>query len=69
MEPLVRYYLHQEGRGKHDGIEPIYAASRFFSGDTGSAFFWQGYGEWLDRSSGVVPEFWGERRYVPEAIF
>ena len=65
MYPLVRYYLHQAGHGaagsrcKHDGIGPIYAAPPFFSGATGSVVFWQGNGEWLGRSSGMVPRLWG----------
>jgi len=25
MDPLVRYYLHQAGRGKNNGIGPVYA--------------------------------------------
>jgi hypothetical protein len=25
MNPLVRYYLHQAGRGNNDGIGPVYA--------------------------------------------
>jgi len=29
MDPLVRYYFHQAGRGKHDGIGPIYPAPHF----------------------------------------
>jgi len=30
MDSLVRYYLQQAGRGKHDGMGPIYAAAPFF---------------------------------------
>ena len=29
MRPHVRYHLHQAGRGKHDGIRPIYAVPPF----------------------------------------
>jgi len=69
MDPLVRYFLQQASRGRHDGIGPIYAAPPFVQRGYGiGSFFWQGYGEWLDRSSGVVPRLWSKKRYVPEAI-
>jgi len=68
MDPLVRYYLHQSGRGKHHGIGPIYAALPFLHRGYWTVVFGQGYAEWLCRSSGVVPRLWGEKRYVPEAI-
>jgi len=29
MDSLVRYNLHQAGRGKNNGIGPVYAAPHF----------------------------------------
>jgi len=46
MDPLVRYYLHQAGRGKIDAIGPIYVCPPFLQLGNGiGSFFWQGYGE------------------------
>ena len=39
MDPLVRYYLHQAGRGNHDGIGPIYAATPFLQRGYGIGTF------------------------------
>jgi len=68
MDPLVLYYIHQACRGTHDGIGPIYTAPHFLQWSYEMAFFWQGYGEWLDRPSGLVQKLWGERLYLPVAI-
>jgi hypothetical protein len=35
MNPLVRYYLHQAGRGKHYGIGPVYAVPLVYQRDYG----------------------------------
>ena len=40
----------------------------FFIGAMESAGFWQGYGEWLDRSYGSVAGIWSERHCAPETI-
>jgi len=42
MDPLVRYYVHQAGRGKHDGIRPIYAAPPFLKRGYGIGSFLAG---------------------------
>jgi len=60
MEPLVLYYLHQAVCSKHDGIGPIYAAPPLLQRGYAIGSFWQGYGEWLGRYSGVVPRIWCE---------
>ena len=42
IDPLERYYLHQAGRGKYDGIGPIYAAPQFFQWGFGIGSFLAG---------------------------
>jgi len=39
MDPLVRYYLQQAGRGKHEGIGPIYATEPFLQRGYGIGSF------------------------------
>ena len=48
MHPLVRYYIHQAGRGKNNCIGPVYEAPPFLHRATGSAVFLQGYCARLD---------------------
>jgi len=42
MDPLVRYYLYQAGRGKNDGIGPIYEAPRILQRGYGVGRFLTG---------------------------
>jgi len=62
MDPFLRYYLHKARRGKHNGIGPIYVAPPILQRGYGIGSFWQGYGEWFDRSSAMVRRLWSERR-------
>jgi len=68
MDPLVRYYLRQAGRGHTKGIRPIYDAPPVLQRGYGIGSFLQDYGVRLDRSSGAVPKLWDERRYARDAI-
>jgi len=39
FDPPVRYYLHHEGRSRHDGVGPIYAAPPFLQRGYGIGSF------------------------------
>ncbi len=41
-DPLVRYYLHQAGRGSHSGIGPIYSVLPFVQRGYGTSSFLSG---------------------------
>lgn len=40
MDPVVRYYLRQAGRGRDNGIGPVYAAPLLLQGSTEVVAFW-----------------------------
>ena len=65
MDPLVRYYLHQAGRGRgDDGIGPIYSNPHFLQRGHGIGSFLGG----LWRSS-VRPLLWqGAKTVGSEAL-
>ena len=60
MDPLVRYYLHQSGRGAGKGIGPIYALSPFHQRGYGFGSFLI-CGGWSDPFFGEVRRPWDER--------